>query len=80
LHGASLELLHSAEVLVRWHHSYAAGFNLRAGGFPVVYVLFAFGGSEARTRVQYGYMAARKRRKAEFVLKENKTDNLAGAI
>ncbi len=30
----------------RWLHSYAAGVTLRAGGFPVVYLLFAFGGSE----------------------------------
>lgn len=29
-----------------WNHSYAAGLNLRAGGFPMVYLLFAFGGNE----------------------------------
>jgi hypothetical protein len=29
-----------------WRHSYAAGLTLRAGGFPQVYLLFAFGGSE----------------------------------
>jgi hypothetical protein len=29
-----------------WIHSYAAGLTLRAGGFPQVYLLFAFGGSE----------------------------------
>jgi hypothetical protein len=29
-----------------WRHSYAAGLNLRAGGFPMVYLLFAFGGKE----------------------------------
>ena len=29
-----------------WRHSYAAGLTLRAGGFPVVYLLFAFGGKE----------------------------------
>lgn len=29
-----------------WRHSYAAGLNLRAGGFPMVYLLFAFGGHE----------------------------------
>jgi len=29
-----------------WRHSYAAGINLRAGGFPMVYLLFAFGGHE----------------------------------
>lgn len=29
-----------------WRHSYAAGLNLRAGGFPMVYLLFAFGGRE----------------------------------
>ena len=29
-----------------WLHSYAAGLTLRAGGFPVMYLLFAFGGSE----------------------------------
>jgi hypothetical protein len=29
-----------------WRHSYAAGLNLRAGGFPMVYLLFAFGGGE----------------------------------
>jgi hypothetical protein len=29
-----------------WVHSYAAGLTLRAGGFPQVYLLFAFGGNE----------------------------------
>ena len=29
-----------------WVHSYAAGLTLRAGGFPQVYLLFAFGGPE----------------------------------
>lgn len=29
-----------------WIHSYAAGLTLRAGGFPQVYLLFAFGGKE----------------------------------
>jgi hypothetical protein len=29
-----------------WRHSYAAGLTLRAGGFPQVYLLFAFGGTE----------------------------------
>jgi hypothetical protein len=29
-----------------WKHSYAAGINLRAAGFPMVYLLFAFGGHE----------------------------------
>lgn len=29
-----------------WIHSYASGLTLRAGGFPQVYLLFAFGGSE----------------------------------
>lgn len=29
-----------------WVHSYAAGLTLRAGGFPQVYLLFAFGGKE----------------------------------
>jgi hypothetical protein len=29
-----------------WRHSYAAGLTLRAGGFPQVYLLFAFGGKE----------------------------------
>jgi hypothetical protein len=29
-----------------WSHSYAAGLTLRAGGFPQVYLLFAFGGTE----------------------------------
>jgi hypothetical protein len=29
-----------------WIHSYATGLTLRAGGFPEVYILFAFGGSE----------------------------------
>jgi hypothetical protein len=29
-----------------WFHSYAAGLTLRAGGFPQVYLLFAFGGKE----------------------------------
>jgi hypothetical protein len=27
-------------------HSYAAGLTLRAGGFPMVYLMFAFGGHE----------------------------------
>ena len=27
-------------------HSYSAGFTLRAGGFPAVFFLFAFGGHE----------------------------------
>lgn len=29
-----------------WVQSYAAGLTLRAGGFPQVYLLFAFGGKE----------------------------------
>lgn len=29
-----------------WRNSYAAGLNLRAGGFPMMYLLFAFGGRE----------------------------------
>jgi hypothetical protein len=29
-----------------WVHSYASGLTLRAGGFPQVYLLFAFGGKE----------------------------------
>ena len=29
-----------------WVHSYAAGLTLRAGGFPQVYLLFAWGGNE----------------------------------
>jgi hypothetical protein len=29
-----------------WIHSYAAGLTLRAGGFPQVHLLFAFGGKE----------------------------------
>jgi len=29
-----------------WIHSYASGLTLRAGGFPQVYILFAFGGNE----------------------------------
>ncbi len=29
-----------------WRHSYAAGLSLRAGGFPIMYLLFAFGGKE----------------------------------
>lgn len=29
-----------------WIHSYAVGLTLRAGGFPQVYLLFAFGGKE----------------------------------
>jgi hypothetical protein len=29
-----------------WIHSYGAGLTLRAGGFPQVYLLFAFGGKE----------------------------------
>lgn len=29
-----------------WNHSYATGLTLRAGGFPQVFLLFAFGGNE----------------------------------
>jgi hypothetical protein len=29
-----------------WLHSFSAGLTLRAGGFPQVYLLFAWGGSE----------------------------------
>ena len=29
-----------------WFHSYAAGLTLRAGGFPQVFLLFAWGGKE----------------------------------
>ena len=29
-----------------WVHSFSTGFTLRAGGFPVVYLLFSWGGSE----------------------------------
>ncbi len=29
-----------------WVHSFAAGLTLRAGGFPAVFLLFAFGGNE----------------------------------
>jgi hypothetical protein len=29
-----------------WFHTYAAGFTLRAGGFPQVFLLFAWGGKE----------------------------------
>ena len=29
-----------------WRHSYAVGLTLRAGGFPQVYLLFGFGGTE----------------------------------
>jgi hypothetical protein len=29
-----------------WVHSFAAGLTLRAGGFPQVFLLFAFGGNE----------------------------------
>jgi hypothetical protein len=29
-----------------WFHSYAAGLTLRAGGFPQIFVLFAWGGKE----------------------------------
>jgi hypothetical protein len=29
-----------------WFHSFAAGLTLRAGGFPQIYVLFAWGGTE----------------------------------
>lgn len=28
-------------------HSYAAGLTLRAGGFPAVFILFAWGGKES---------------------------------
>jgi hypothetical protein len=36
-----------------WIHSYAAGFTLRAGGFPQVYLLFAFGGSEGTHTIAF---------------------------
>jgi len=29
-----------------WVHSFSTGFTLRAGGFPVVYLLFSWGGNE----------------------------------
>ena len=29
-----------------WFHSYSAGLTLRAGGFPQVFILFAWGGKE----------------------------------
>lgn len=29
-----------------WLHSFSAGLTLRAGGFPEVYLLFSWGGSE----------------------------------
>jgi hypothetical protein len=29
-----------------WIHSFATGLTLRAGGFPQVYLLFAWGGTE----------------------------------
>jgi hypothetical protein len=29
-----------------WLHSYSTGLTLRAGGFPVVYLLFSWGGNE----------------------------------
>jgi hypothetical protein len=31
---------------VSWKHSFASGLTLRAGGFPMVYLLFAWGGNE----------------------------------
>ena len=34
-----------------WVHSYAAGATLRAGGFPQVYFLFAFGGKEGTHKI-----------------------------
>jgi hypothetical protein len=36
-----------------WVHSYAAGLTLRAGGFPQVYLLFGFGGSEGTHTIAY---------------------------
>jgi len=30
----------------RWVHSYSTGLTLRAGGFPMVYLLFSWGGNE----------------------------------
>lgn len=36
-----------------WVHSYATGFTLRAGGFPQVYLLFAFGGNEGTHTIGY---------------------------
>jgi hypothetical protein len=29
-------------------HSYSAGLTLRAGGFPMIYLLFSWGGDEGR--------------------------------
>ena len=29
-----------------WQHSFSTGLNLRAGGFPQVYLLFSWGGGE----------------------------------
>jgi hypothetical protein len=34
-----------------FRHSYAAGLTLRAGGFPMVYVLFAWGGPEGHHNI-----------------------------
>ncbi|MGE5322004.1 MAG: hypothetical protein ACM3SW_04045 [Actinomycetota bacterium] len=36
-----------------WIHSYATGLTLRAGGFPQVYLLFAFGGNEGTHTTGY---------------------------
>lgn len=36
-----------------WVHSYATGLTLRAGGFPQVYLLFAWGGSEGTHTIGY---------------------------
>jgi hypothetical protein len=36
-----------------FHHSYAAGVTIRAGNFPVVSLLFAWGGSEGTHNIAY---------------------------
>lgn len=36
-----------------WVHSYATGLGLRAGGFPEVYLLFDWGGSEGTHTIAY---------------------------
>ena len=32
--------------LTHLRHSYSAGLTLRAGGFPMIWLLFSFGGNE----------------------------------
>ncbi|MBV9155002.1 MAG: hypothetical protein JO097_01980 [Acidobacteriaceae bacterium] len=46
-------LTHSEIGFNHLKHSFAAGLNLRAGGFPVASLLFAFGGNEGTHNIMY---------------------------